>query len=630
MRGGRAAPIAILAALIVVLAPLATPVTASPIVYAITGGAERIPWAALEMSSSGNVLGFCATYAMELASGPHAYVLPVTTTAIAAAAGLVALYQLSRNPDRSVEAGILGRQEAVTSLSEVKRRNETWDGRSDPVPGVVVGFAGKYAVVADCVHAVVVSPSGGGKTRGSVYPTVDLLTFKGEANVIVTDPSMEIFITARPCLERRGYDVTLIDLEEPRRGARYNPLALVTKLFREGDAAAAEARARETGAVLFPAQGNENDIFANAAGGVFAAVCYVVATDPSVEDGERHIWSCVETILEGTRRGTAAFKDWINSFGADSPVVSMAATFLASEGKLESSILASLHDGLQPFTSYNMRWLTSADELDIDRMVEGRSAVFVHTMGPNSPSNRIASLFLSQHWAEVQRLGKRRELRDCWVVGDEFHSLPKFDMVNAIENSRKYGLHYLMYLQSVSGLDPYRTYKEDGKDAILANCDVKVLYKAGSDQDARYFEALSGFRTVRTMSTSSSRNAQGSSSGTGYSEQKVPVWPMGDLLEHDPRDGALVVRSASNGKPAGKFQVPVRDVSETFCKGHFGTVGTREYEREVIGAELDRLEAVAKSKPLEVGAWTPDFEAAKTEETRAAEVESDEFAMWDD
>lgn len=545
---------------------------------------------------------------------------------------LALMYNRAKHPPREIEGGILGRQQSITSKPKIASMNYAWNGEGKPGEGVALGTVYGKSVIVPCIHAAICAPSGAGKTRGSVYPTIDALTFTKSNNLLVTDPSLEIFITAAPCLRARGYGVSLLDLENPRQGMRFNPLKLISDLYASGDEPSAEARARETGAVLFPAQGNENDIFVNAAGGVFSAVACIVSTHEDIPDAQRHIWSVVKTIVEGTVTGSAALKDWLRSFGADSPALTMAATFLAAEGKLESSILASLHDGLQPYTSINMRWLLSASEIDIDDISKTQSAVFIHTLGPGSPTNRIAALFFAQHWAETQRLGKRRNLRSCWVIGDEWHSVPRFDLVHAIENARKYGLHYVMYTQSFSGYDQYKTSKEDGKDAILANCDVKALYRAGSDLDARYFETLGGHKTVHTRNTGQSKGGTGStSSNEGFSEHEVPVWPVGDILERNPfKDGVLVVRSASNGNPAGKFEIPMCEVSKTFTAKHFGTLGSKKFERAVISKTLDILEMKASKKPIDVVAWTPDFNASKTDETRSEEVAVDEFAAWDE
>ena len=628
----RAAATAATVAAICVAATVATAPLLAPVVFllATAGKVATIQPALLNSSgtflASDDKLGYCLQYAAALMGSGLGSVFAIIFAFYAAMALLLSVWHIQTNPNRELPGGVLGKQKAYWGAFSLRRHCKTWDGESEPPDGVVVGFVGKRAAVFNCHHAAICAPSGSHKTRGSVDETVDALSYTGRNNLIVTDPSLEIYIASRPCLVSRGYSVALLDLVEPRHGQRFNPLKLIADLFESGDRAAAEARAREVGDVLFPDSGGDNAIFAKAAGGAFSAVAYAVATSPDAPDGARNVASIIDTVMAGTVNGSGALKDWLRGFGPASPVVAMAATFLAAEGKFEASVLATLHDGLQPFTSRSMRWLTSASDIDIDTMMRGRSALFIRAGGPGSQANKVASLFLAQHWAETQRLGARRNLRPCTVIGDEFHSLPKFTLVHAMEQARKYGLRYVMYLQSFSGLDQYIT-RENGKDSILANCDLKVLYRAGSDKDAEYFEKLSGFRSVLVENTGETRQGvmRGGSS-QGFNEQKAPLWPAGDILERNPAtDGALVIQAADGARPAGKFEVPIKDVSRTFTARHFGTIGTPEFELGVINRTLDELDARAASIPIEVEGWHP----AEFDETEEDDSDADEASAWD-
>lgn len=534
---------------------------------------------------------------------------------------------MNPSSDRSVKDGVFGKQEVVSSKSDILLNTEHWNGKGKAPRGVAVGSVFGRSIIFDCNHAIICAPSGCGKTREGCYPTIDALSSGGENNLIITDPSLEIFVMTRRCLEKRGYETLLIDFDNPMQGLRFNPLKLITDLHKSGQQALAEDRAREIGSTLFPAHGNENDVFINAAGGAFAAVSYYVAASEDVPDKQRNLASVIKIINAGTMSGTAPLKDWLRSFGEDSPQIALSATFLASESKMESSILGSIHDGLQPFNSSSMRWLTSESDIDIDDVITRQSAVFLHIVGPGNPNNKLASLFLAQHWAEVQRLGKRRGLRPCWVVGDEFHSLPKFTLVHALEQARKYGLHYVMYVQSLSGLDSYKTSTEDGKDAILANCDLKVLYKAGSEKDAKQFEIYGGYKTIKSQNKSRQSNASGKGTSESYSEQKRELWPADEILNRDPRtDGVLVFSQNTKMKRKRKFEIPIKEVSKTFSADHFGTLGTPDYERSILERTFDELEEKARVTSIEVVGWCPNFESTKSTETIASEIAYDEIS----
>ena len=83
--------------------------------------------------------------------------------------------------------------------------------------------------------------TGSGKTRFCLIPTIDLLTYDDGANgsepvsIAVTDVKNELIEITGAELERRGYDVLLLDTQNPYRGHRFNPINLVVKLAEKGN-----------------------------------------------------------------------------------------------------------------------------------------------------------------------------------------------------------------------------------------------------------------------------------------------------------------------------------------------------------------------------------------------------------
>ncbi len=529
--------------------------------------------------------------------------------------------------DREVKDGILGDQKVLTKKRDILRKNYTWSGEGNPpVDGIAIGSVLGRTVIAPANHAAIIAPSGSGKTRGSVYQTIDALTYEGKNSLIVTDPSCEIYMMMAAGLEERGYPVHLLDFHASRRGSRYNPLAVIIERHRQGDTSSAEARAREIGDILCPETGSESDFFTRAAGGAIAAVCYLVATLDEVPDSKRNLWSVIQTMLKGTQGGTAKLKGFITSGGSESPAYVMASTFLTAEDKVENSILSSLQDALQPFSSADMKYLTSASELGVTEVIEKPCVVFMHTLPKGNQANKIASLFLAQHLSETLRRGDRATLNPVFVVGDEFHAIPRFDLVTAVEQGRKYGLHYYMYVQSLAGFDGYSTRTENGKDAVLANADVKVLYKAGTPSDAAYFEVLGGKRTVQTRNTGTSSSANSSTSSEGFSEREVMNWPQGEVLARDPvRDGVLVFTNISGeAKRNGKFEIPVPDVTRTPTARNFATFGDRAHEREVMSRIEAELEDKAARRLVVFAAWTPAFDDVMADDGACPSEASDD------
>lgn len=146
----------------------------------------------------------------------------------------------------------------------------------------------------------------------------------------------------------------------------------------------------------------------------------------------------------------------------------------------------------------------------------------------------------------------------------------------------------------------------------MANCDAKVLFRAGSEQDARYFEELGGKGTFLSKNAGRTKSSRDEGTSSSFSERERPVWMAGDLLQRDPaKDGVLLFQNPTGDpKMMGKFEVPIRNMEEVpFLAEELGTVGDRGFEEGVIAAELDRLDASARKRMADASpdAWTPGF-----------------------
>lgn len=505
-----------------------------------------------------------------------------------------------REPGRTVEKGIFGSQRSESGHGAILQRCYTWAGGMPEHPGFVAGFVRGRYIVTPATHAVFCAPSGSGKTRSSVLPSIACLSRAENVSLVITDPSLEIWCYSRQMLEKAGCEAVLVDFENPYRGVRVNPLEPLIAMNRQGRGHLAEERAMEIGAMLFPPTGGDGDAFSQPAAGLVAALSYIVATCDDIPDAERNLRTVLRIILSGTSNGTGPLKDWIRGFGVDHPAVAMSSSFLAATDRYESSILGVLNTGLMPLSTSAMQYLLSGGDFSLSCLLRERSALVIHTLPSGAPANRIASLLFNQLWATIASEGQRRgSVKETYWLLDEAHSIPPFSLMTVMEQGRKFGVHMGLYLQSFSGLDSYKTAKEDGKDAILANCDAKCLFRAGSVSDAEYFERIGGKRTVLARGEGGSRSPNGLNANVSFSERDSPVWQAGEIMQRDPtRDGVLLFQNPT-GHPSmmGKFEVPIQEISKIpfMCK-QLRTVGSRDFEKDVIARELDLLDGLAEER----------------------------------
>lgn len=491
---------------------------------------------------------------------------------------------------------------------QVLKHMVPWDGRSAAPDGIVVGYDPKTEcyLTLPAVHSVTVAPSGSGKSRRQTLENLDLKSAAG-VGLIVTDPSLELVSLSRQGLIARGYDVFILDVDNGY-GDRWNPLSEVTRLcFKEGDAEAAGNLCVDIAAVLCPspAEAGPNAWCYREAASVLAAYMYEVATSREVPDSQRHLYSVAKGIIELTSAsGAEGLKRHFRNSKDDTELV-LASSFLAAEDRQIGSILSTLLDSVTPFASASMRYVTSASDIDINAMCDpaSKTAVFVKALGRDNPRSRVASAFIEVQMRAQFRAGERRgNTKETWLIADEAASLC-CDLVLGLQQGRKMGWHALAYYQDTTeaSMGPKR-------DAILSNCDVKCLYKAGQTGDARLFSELSGSKTLAVRSSSETSGGSVRTTSESWGEQRTPAWDPAQLIHNNPaRDGIFVVSSISNHPElSGLFEgVPVCDVTETPMASSFPGIGSREHEARWITMFLDELKRSALMRDRTVTAWVP-------------------------
>ncbi|MGD9901687.1 MAG: type IV secretory system conjugative DNA transfer family protein [Spirochaetales bacterium] len=75
------------------------------------------------------------------------------------------------------------------------------------------------------IHTMIVGTTGSGKTTTYVSPTIQILSeTASKPSMVISDPKGELYDAHAAKLLKMGYDVQVIDLREPDKSARWNPL----------------------------------------------------------------------------------------------------------------------------------------------------------------------------------------------------------------------------------------------------------------------------------------------------------------------------------------------------------------------------------------------------------------------
>lgn len=97
------------------------------------------------------------------------------------------------------------------------------------------GVFGYYAIDQTTNNSLVVGITRSGKGETYVMPKLDILTrAKKRSSIVVTDPKKELYQSSYVKLRQRGYNVQVLDLQNPDVSMSYNPLARAVSLAQAG------------------------------------------------------------------------------------------------------------------------------------------------------------------------------------------------------------------------------------------------------------------------------------------------------------------------------------------------------------------------------------------------------------
>lgn len=561
---------------------------------------------------------------------------------------------------REVDRGIYGDARVIRGAAELNRRNDFWDGTGMPErAGLVLGADVRgYWFDSSVPHALNCGKTGSGKTQLQVLETMHLAMAAGW-NVVSTGKPEVLELTADKAREL-GYETVVLDLTGYPGASRYNPIGLVADAVEAGDTDAAVRTARQVAVDLIPLGGEKNTYFPKAARNMLAA-CILVVCTADIPRNQKNLASVAALVDRGTagddpKDPSAPLKDYIRGLGPTHPAFSPASDLLGDGGATTAgkNVVSTLKEALGIFSDGALRAVTSESAVSIRDLIDKKTVLYIEMLDEGDPYGVVYTCFLNQWWQVAQQVCKENGGRiphETALVLDEIGNLNvKVACLPAIATlGRSMKIHEYLFVQNLKQLNAYNEPGDGGagRDKLIGSIGTKVALSLSEPEDFKFFTALAGKRTVRSMGTSSQQGSGRSSSGTSYSETAVPLINEWEWQQRIPiRDGLIAIKGGENSKPGreGVFEFPLDYANRTPAGPFFG-LGDEEAERQKRSAYYARAKAAAGADAYEVPEpWCPDFdaedEAAGDDDETApddvfkADEENatfeDEWAAWDE
>lgn len=390
------------------------------------------------------------------------------------------------------------------------------------------------------LNVLVIGGSGAGKTRFYAKPNL----MQCNCSYIVADPKGEILRAAAPLLEKRGYEVVVLDLVNMAESDGYNPfcylrtdadaLKLVTNLIRNTTPKGAQQNdpfweKAETALLtafilylLYEAPESERN---------FSAVMYMIENAAAREDDEEYQSPVDELFrqLEMRDENHIALKQY--------------RVFKQAAGKTAKSIMVSAAVRLAAFNLPELAYITDSDDMDLGSLGERRRAIFAVIPDNDASFNFLVGMLYSQAFQELyyraDHIHGGRLPVHVHVIMDEFANvaLPDdFERVLATMRSREISVSII--IQNMAQL---RALFKDSWENITGNCDT-LLYLGGNEQGThKYISELLGKATIDTRTRGQTKGRSGSSS-VNYQQAGRELMTPDEVRMLDNRDALLFIR----------------------------------------------------------------------------------------
>lgn len=390
------------------------------------------------------------------------------------------------------------------------------------------------------LNILVVGGSGAGKTRFFCKPNV----MQCNTSMVILDPKGEIVRDTGGLLEKKGYEVRVLDLINMHRSHCYNPFVylrndndvqrLVTNLFK----------------ATTPKGSQSQDPFWDTAASMLllSLVFYLKYEAPPEEQNFPMVMELLRAgeVREDDDSYVSPLDELFDRLEMVNPehiALKYYRDYHSGSAKTLKSIQITLAARLEKFNLESLASLTATDELDLPSLGEKKVALFALIPDNDTSFNFLVSILYTQLFQQLFYLADHKYGGSlpvhCQFIMDEFAnvSLPDdFDKILSVMRSR--GVSVSIILQNLAQL---KALFEKQWESIVGNAD-EFLYLGGNEQSTHKFVSeLLGKSTIDTNTYGKSSGRSGNYS-TNYQISGRELLTPDEVRMLDNRYALLFVR----------------------------------------------------------------------------------------
>lgn len=380
-------------------------------------------------------------------------------------------------------------------------------------------------------NVLVIGGSGSGKTRFYVKPNL----MQMHSSYVVTDPKGTLVLECGKMLYENGYDIKILNTINFKKSMKYNPFAYlrsekdILKLVQtiiantkgDGEKAGEDfwVKAEKLyytaliGYIYYEAPEEEKN---------FKTLLDMIDASEVREDAETYM-NPIDRLFEALEK-----KDPSHF------AVKQYKKYKLAAGKTAKSILISCGARLAPFDIRELRELMSEDELELDKIGDRKTALFVIISDTDDTFNFVVSIMYSQLFnllcdkADDVYGGRLPVHVRCLL--DEFANIgliPKFEKLIATIRSREISASIILQAQS-----QLKAIYKDHADTIVGNCDSTLFLGGKEKTTVKELSETLGKETIDLYNTSETRSNQ-KSFGLNYQKTGKELMSQDEITVMD-------------------------------------------------------------------------------------------------
>ena len=365
-------------------------------------------------------------------------------------------------------------------------------------------------------NVLIVGGSGSGKTRFWLKPNL----LQCHSSYVVTDPKGSIVVECGNALLKKGYKLKIFNTINFRKSMHYNPFAYIHEekdILKLVTALMTNTKG----------EGQGGDPFWDKAERLLlvSLIAYLHYEAPTEEQNFSTLLEMLNTMQVSEDDETyqnpvdLLFED-LGKKKPNSFAVRQYKLYKLAAGKTAKSILISCGARLSPFDIQEIRDATMYDELELDKLGDRKTALFLIMSDTDSTFNFLISMIYTQLFnllcdkADDQYGGKlpvhvRCLIDECANIGQ----IPQLEKLVATIRSRE--ISACLVLQTRSQL---KAIYKDNSDTIVGNMDSQVFLGGSEPTTLKELSEALGKETIDSFNNSDTR---GNSPSYGTNYQKL-------------------------------------------------------------------------------------------------------------